>query len=111
MLFQDAQGNVQIIGDAAMKLFEFPDSLLSICGLPQKLEILLPLHQEMLNIIPILNALFPHGLYLTKNMQDHASDKVCRLRQQLTRLLSVLERQVSRVVYKSNTRRNNSSPD
>lgn len=91
------QGFVHIVGDAAAKLFEFPNSLMmSGRRYPQKLEILLPLYQEILCLMPDIDSLFPKDSYLAKNIHDHASGLVLQLAQQIKLLISASERHVLR---------------
>lgn len=96
----DEGGYVHIIGDSAAKLFdEFPDSLMSSgrrSSSSQILEILLPVYQEFLNLMPVLEALFPEGLCLNKSIPDRASGTVCRLSRQIKRLIFASERHVLR---------------
>lgn len=91
------QGYLHIVADAAAKLFEFPNSLMiSSRRFPQKLEILLPLYQEILYLMPDIDSLFPKDSYLTINLHDHASGLVLQLEQRIKLLLSASERHVLR---------------
>lgn len=91
------QGYVHIVADAAAKLFEFPNSLMiSSRRFPQKLEILLPLYQEIMYLMPDIDSLFPKDSYLTINIHHHASGLVLQLAQRIKLLLSASERHVLR---------------
>lgn len=91
------QGYVHIVADAAAKLFEFPNSLMiSSRRFPQKLEILLPLYQELLYLMPDIDSLFPKDSHLTMNIHDPASELVLQLAQRIKLLLSASERHVLR---------------
>lgn len=87
---------VYIIGDAAAKLFEFPDSVMASRRLPQRLEIFLPLNQELLNLMPTVNELFGRNSRLPRNIHACATGIMSRFAEHVNRILSASERHVLR---------------
>lgn len=91
---KEADGFAHIIGPAAAELFGFADSLMMRRHMPQRLEILLPLYQDLLDLMPFLNVLFDRDLCLAKNIHACATGILFRIAQHMTRILSASERHV-----------------
>lgn len=91
---KEGDGFAHIIGSAAAELFGFADSLMMSLKMPQRLEILLPLYQDLLDLMPFLNVLFDRDLCLAKNIHACATGILFRIAQHMTRILSASERQV-----------------
>lgn len=92
----DSVNLVYIIEDAATKLFEFPNSVMASRRLPQRLEIFLPLNQELLNLMPTVNELFCRNSRLPRNIHACATGIMSRFAEHVNKILAASERHVLR---------------
>nr|XP_027102778.1 exocyst complex component EXO70B2-like [Coffea arabica] len=87
---------VSIVVGAAAELFEFPDSLLASRRLPQRPDILMPFCQELTNLVPQVIVYFDQDVQPAKAICGLATEILLRLKQQMTKILSVTEKHVLR---------------
>ncbi|KAI5648229.1 hypothetical protein M9H77_34234 [Catharanthus roseus] len=92
----DSDNFVYIIGNVAAKLFQFPDSVMASRRLPQRLDIFLPLNQELLNLMPTVNELFCKNSSLPRNIHAYATGIMSRFSEHMTKALSTSEGHVLR---------------
>lgn len=89
-------GFASIVAGATAELFDIPDSLLASRRVPQRPDILLPLCQELTNLVPQLIACFDQDGHLAKATCGRVTEILLRLKQQMTKILSVTEKHVLR---------------
>lgn len=99
----DVDDYVPIIGESALNLFMFADSLVGSRKLSQRLEMLLPIYKELLDVMPLVNLLFQKDSDFAKKIQSKATEIVFKIAQCMIQILSASEHQVLHEISMSPT--------